>query len=183
MDLRSLLGSAFLESNSAIFGNPWAWMPFFVFFAVLLISNKPNSAVFTVFFGLATFILSLQASMLLSMYFKQYAPWVVESWLHNFQLPAIGTSNPYSLPDWPVAAAFSVFYYARLHLRSWSKKDGRFGFLTIFLLIIIRIYAGFTYPLGAFTGILIGSIIAFLMYKVSQNVEYIALNQSKHEDS
>ena len=177
MDLRGLFGNPFLENNSALFGNPWAWMPLFAFFGVLLILNKPNSAVFTIFFGLATFILSLQASMLMAFYFKQYSPWVIESWLHHFELPAMGASEHFSLPDWPIAACFGVFYYTRLHLHAWGRKDGRYAFLVIVLLAFVRIYAGYTYPLGALTGFLVGALIAWLMFKVARNVETIALSQ------
>lgn len=182
MDLRALLGNTFLENNSAIIGDPWAWMPFFVFMGVLLIMNKPNSAVFTVFFGLAAFVLSLQASMLLSFYFQQYAPWVVEAWLHNYELPAMGTHVQYSLPDWPIAACFSVYWYARLHLRSWGSNQGRFAILIVLALAVIRVYAGYSYPIGVVMAIFVGALMAWVMFKVAQNVEYIALKQASEID-
>lgn len=174
--LRQMIGSEWLESNAAIFSSLWAWTPLIAVAGMLLYLHRPKSAFFTLFFMLGAFVVSMQAALLLSGIFRQYPPWVVEAWLHGFQLPAYGSLDRYALPDSQMAAAIGIFWYARLHLKSWALRWTWLGWLPLVLLAILRIYAGHTYPLGVFTAFLVGILVAWLIYQLSRNVEFITRN-------
>ncbi len=181
--LRMVLASRYLDANATIIGNINAWMPLFVFLAILLYLGKPKVAVYSLFFGLGTFILCFQASAILANFLLQPAPWKVEYWLHGFELPAFANGAEISLPDWPIAAMVGTFHFSRLRIKSWDNAGLLILWLPISLFCIVRIYAGYTYPIGALIALMIGLVIGWLVFQLARNVEILAPQMQDPSDS
>ncbi len=180
--LRTALASRFLETNAAMLGNLYAWMPFFVFLAIMIYLGKPQTAVYSIFFALGTFILSFQAASLLSNYLMQPAPWNSEYWFRGVQLPAFAHGSEISLPDWPIASMVGTFHFVRLRLKAWQETNIILLWLPVLMYCLLRVYAGYTYPLGVVFGILVGVLIGWLMFQLARNVELLAPAVAAPED-
>jgi hypothetical protein len=171
---RTTLFSDFLESNAGLFGDLYAWIPVFVFLIVVLYLSRPNSAVFSLFFGLAAFVLSFQASMLLANFLFQPSPVKMEYILRGMHLPAYGRAYAFGMPDWAVAALVATFHFSKLRVKAFGGPNLSWGWIGIGIFCVLRIYAGFTYPLGALVGILVGTLVAWLMFKLARSVEMLS---------
>ena len=172
--LRTALYSNWLETYAGLLGDIHAWVPMIVFLTIVLYLSKPQSAVFSLFFALATFILSFQAAMLLAKFLEQPSPVRAEWVLHNVQLPAMGRALGLSMPDWAIAAMAGLLHYARLRARQFGQGGLLWGWIFIGIMALLRVYAGFTYPIGAVMAILIGVLLAWLMFRLTRSVEVLS---------
>lgn len=180
--LRKSLANRFLEDNAALLGDLNAWMPFFVFLAILLYLSRPQSAVYSIFFGLGTFVLSFQAASILANYFLHPSPWKLEYWLHGIELPAFAQGPEISLPDWPVAAMVGTFHFARLRMKAWQAGNILWLWLPILIFCAIRVYAGYTYPLGTLIAIFVGLVLGWLVFQLARNLELLNPPAPIHEE-
>jgi hypothetical protein len=179
--LRTTLFNDFLENNAGLFGDLYAWIPFFVFFIVVLYLSRPQSAVFSLFFGLAAFVLSFQASMLLANMLFQPSPVKMEYILRGMHLPAYGRAYAFGMPDWAVAALVATFHFSKLRIKAFGGPSLSWGWVAIVIFCVLRIYAGYSYPLGALVGILVGTLVAWLMYKLARSVELLSPSLSQQD--
>jgi hypothetical protein len=171
--IRAIVGSRFLEDHAAIWGNIHAWVPLFVFLTILLYLAKPKLAAYSIFFGLGTFVLCFQAASILANYWMQPAPWKVEYWLSQVELPAFANGAEISLPDWQVAVMAGTVHFVALHLRAWDGTNIAWAWLPVLIFATIRIYAGFTYPSGAIVAMMIGTILGWLVFQLARNLELL----------
>ncbi|MEY3443699.1 MAG: hypothetical protein RLZZ519_1980 [Bacteroidota bacterium] len=149
--IRRVFQSEFLEQNSGLLGDMKAWVPFLVFLAIVTYLTKPGAGVFSLFFGLASFILSFQAAMLLAKIIFQPSPVQLEYLHHGLELPAYGRALGVSLPDWGIAALAGVFHFARLRLKQIQGPNLMAMWALVFLFALLRVYAGLSWPhLSAF---------------------------------
>ncbi|MFM2375960.1 MAG: hypothetical protein RLZZ165_1057 [Bacteroidota bacterium] len=172
--LRHLFQSRLMEENAGILGDVHAWVPMFVFLAIVLYLCRPGAAVYSLFFGLAAFILSFQASVLLAGFLHQPSP-AQYAYVMNFPgLPDGGRADGLGLPDWGIASLAAVFHFARLRVWQLDEMNISAGWLGVIVFCLIRIYAGYTYPLGALMAVLVGILVAGLMYKLARSVEMLS---------
>ncbi len=174
LKIRLLSGIHFLEDHAVIFGNINAMMPFFVFLAITVYLAKPQSAVFSLFFTLAAFILSYQAASILANILMHPAPWKVEYYLHGAKLPALGNGAEISMPDWPVAAVVGSYYFVRMRLKLWQQPKVTVAWIPILLFALVRIYAGYAYPLGMLVAMLTGVLMGWLVFQLLRNLELLS---------
>jgi hypothetical protein len=179
--LRNTLFSDFLEANAGLFGDLFAWMPAFIFLAVVVYMGKPGSAIFSLFFGLAAFVLSFQASMLLANLLFQPSPVKMEYILRGAELPAYGRAYAFGMPDWAVASLVATFHFTRLRLKAFGGPSIALGWIAVVVFCLLRVYAGYSYPLGALVGILVGTLVAWLMYQLARSVELLSPSLSQHD--
>jgi hypothetical protein len=144
--------------------------------------SKPKLAAYSIFFGLGTFILSFQSASILANFLLQPAPWKVEYFLHQLQTPAFGNGSEIGMPDWQIAAVVGTFHFAKLRLRAWKETNIAFLWLPVLIFSILRIYAGYTYPLGAFVATMVGLIMGWLMFQLARNLELISHQANSEQD-
>ncbi|MBK9448359.1 MAG: hypothetical protein IPN95_02875 [Bacteroidetes bacterium] len=171
--IRTVFQSDFLEQNSGLLGDMKAWVPFLVFLAIVTYLTKPGAGVFSLFFGLASFILSFQAAMLLAKIIFQPSPVQLEYLHHSLELPAYGRALGVSLPDWGIAALAGVFHFARLRLKQLQGPNLMAMWALVFVFALMRIYAGYTYPIGAIMAALVGILVGWLMFQLLRSVELL----------
>jgi hypothetical protein len=171
--IRRVFQSEFLEQNSGLLGDMKAWVPFLVFLAIVTYLTKPGAGVFSLFFGLASFILSFQAAMLLAKIIFQPSPVQLEYLHHGLELPAYGRALGVSLPDWGIAALAGVFHFARLRLKQIQGPNLMAMWALVFLFALLRVYAGYTYPIGAIMAALVGILVGWLMFQLLRSVELL----------
>lgn len=172
--LRSALYSEWLEKNAGLLGDIHCWVPMIVFLTIVLYMSKPQGAIFSLFFALATFVLSFQAAILLSKFLEQPSPVRAEWVLHNVSLPAMGRALGLSMPDWAIAAMAGLLHYARLRTRQFGQGGLIWGWILIAAMAVLRVYAGFTYPIGALMAVLIGVLLGWLMFRLTRSVEVLS---------
>lgn len=172
--LRNALHSNWLETNAGMLGDIHAWVPLIVFLVIVLYLSKPQAAVFSLFFALATFILSFQSAMLLAKFLDQSSPVRTEWVVHNVSLPAMGRALGLSMPDWVIAALAGVLHYARLRARQFGQGGLAWAWALVAVLCVLRVYAGYTYPVGAVMALLIGVLLAWLMFRLTRSVEVLS---------
>jgi hypothetical protein len=177
--IRKAFFSEFLEQNAGVFGDMKAWVPLLVFLAIVVYLTKPGNGVFSIFFGLASFILSFQAAMLLAKIIFQPSPVQMEYFLHQAELPAYGRALGVSLPDWGIAALAGVFHFARLRIKQMQGPNLMAVWVLVVLFALVRIYAGYTYPIGAVMALLVGILVGWLMFQLLRSVELLAPNMEK----
>lgn len=171
--LRGMWKSDFMEANAGILGDLYAWVPMLVFLAIVLYLSRPGSAVFSLFFGLAAFILSFQAAMILANVLQQPSPVAMEYMHTGALLPAYGRALGLGMPDWAVAALAAVFHFSRLRIRRLSGLDIAWGWIALLIFCLLRVYAGYTYPMGALMAALVGVLVAWLMFQLCKSVELL----------
>lgn len=171
--LRQGTGNAFLDDYAGLLGNMWAWVPFLVFLGTWLYLSRPAAASLGLMFGILTFTLAYLSATLLANVSMQPAPWWLEYRLHGLELPAIDLGDELSLPDWGVATLAGTFHYVRLKLRSWEVGRTGYCWLAIAVAAFLRMYAGYTYPLGVLVGLMVGIFLGWLMFQMDRNVAYL----------
>lgn len=179
--LRSALYSDWLERNAGLLGDIHVWVPMIAFLAVVMYMSKPQGAIFSLFFALATFVLSFQAAILLSKFLGQPSPVRTEWVLHNISLPGMGRALGLSMPDWAIASMAGLLHYARLRSRQFGQGGLGWGWIPIAVLVVLRVYAGYTYPVGAVMALLIGVLLAWLLFKLTRSVEVLSPTMQSSE--
>ncbi|MEM0998943.1 MAG: hypothetical protein AAGN35_17930 [Bacteroidota bacterium] len=172
--IRRAFGGGWLDDFAVFAGNIIFWMPLFALLAIYLSMSRPRSWWLELFFGLATFIISFQLATILSRFFAQPPPYVVESILHGTQLPAFINEYTFNLPDWSVAGMVGVVRFTRLRLRGTSTPLPVWIVVFPLWLGFSRILPGYAYPMDVLSGWFLGSLLGFFMHHVARNVTVLA---------
>lgn len=171
--LRFVAGDTFLDDWTVISGIWVFWTPLFIFLGVLIYNGRPKMRLLNVFFGLSAFILAFQAAVLLSMIFLQPAPYVVENIMHGSVLPAFRPEYSFNLPDWTTAVVAASLHYARLRLRDTESPVPGWTRLVLPILVFSRVLPGYAYPVDALVGVLVGTLMGFLMHQFARSLEVV----------
>ena len=153
-----------------------AWSPLFIFIAILLAYSRPRNIGWNLFFGLGSCILSMQSAQILSTFFQEAAPYVVEFIRVDAVLPAYSPVLAYSLPDPAVAGLAGLILFAMMRLSPNHQRNTRFLAIIPFVFAIFRIGSGYCYPSHALLGIILGALIGFLLSRVVRNFEVVFIN-------
>lgn len=150
-----------------------AWTPLFIFIGVLMTYSRPRGAGWNVFFGLGALILSIQAAQILGAILVDPAPYVVEYIRIDAVLPAYNPILSYSLPDAGCSGLAGLIVFALMRFSPNYRQIGRFLILLPFLFAIARVCSGYCYPSHALLGIILGTLVGFLLSRVIRNFEVV----------
>lgn len=176
--LRETLPAAFLDDFLVILANPFAWVPYFVFIAVLLYLYKPRRFWLYLLFGGGTYVISFQVAWLLAALDPQPPPFAVESIKGGLFLPAFSVMYEPSMPDWVSASMSGVYAFSYRSLPSYHRWLNPFLVAGVVLVAFSRVFTGFCFPTHALAGIVIGLVVGLLMGRFMDNLE-IVLNEPR----
>ncbi|HEX2900305.1 MAG TPA: hypothetical protein VHS96_11360, partial [Bacteroidia bacterium] len=73
-----------------------------------------------------------------------------------------------------IASLVAIFHFTKLRLKLFGGPNILLGWLGIVVFCLLRIYAGYTFPLGAIVAVLVGVLIAWLMFQLARSVELLS---------
>jgi membrane-associated phospholipid phosphatase len=171
--IRAGFGTEFLDSILVYLGNLYFWTPLIVFLMVLLVNATARGSAMNVLYGLAAIVLAYQSGFLLSYFFGQPAPYVVEHLAYNVQLPGFQNVYAFSFPDWATAALTALIVFTRFRVRSAGGYFPRFMMLAVVVLGFCRVHAGNAYPYDVLGGYMLGQGVALILRLFARNLDLI----------
>ena|ERR1700752_1137020 len=161
------LHNSFFDAVIPHLTNFWVWIPLFIWWAIELYKIYGRKLIIIVFFIIGLLVAADRSSVLIKNSVQRYRP------THNIELKdKVHVVNEYrgghygyvsSHASNAFAIAFFIFFLIKSYPKKWFK-------ISLFLWALIscytRIYLGVHYPFDLFSGALLGTILAFVFYKI-----------------
>ncbi|OAB76161.1 phosphatase PAP2 family protein [Cochleicola gelatinilyticus] len=142
-----------------------SWLPLFAFFfAIILYYYKARKGFGVIFFVLLTFGITILFTDLVKEYIERLRPNNVEALSELIRILQKPTN--YSFFSGHASTSFAVTTFVVLSLRNFTKWI-YVAYLWPLLFVLSRIYVGVHYPSDIFVGALVGTVFAFLFYRLS----------------
>ncbi|HXU26232.1 MAG TPA: phosphatase PAP2 family protein [Bacteroidia bacterium] len=161
------LHNSFFDAIIPYLTNFWVWIPLFIWWAFELYKIYKRKLIIIVFFVVGLLIASDRSSVLIKNSVQRYRP------THNIVLKdKVHVVNEYRGGQYGYLSshatnAFTIAFFIFLLVQSYPKKWLK---LSLFLWAIVfsytRIYLGVHYPFDLLSGALLGSLLAFVFYKI-----------------
>jgi len=143
-----------------------SWFPLFIlFFALILYYYKTKRGFGVIFFVLLTFGITILFTDLVKEYIARLRPNNVEALSELIRILQKPTN--YSFFSGHASSSFSVTTFVVLSLRRFTKWIYA-AYLWPLLFVLSRIYVGVHYPSDLFVGALVGTLFAFMFYRLSE---------------
>ena len=144
------------------------WIPLFILFFLLILYYFPKRrGLIVVFFLLLTFLSTFALTMLVKDYVARLRPNNVEALSELIRI--LQTPSNYSFFSGHASSSFAITTFVVLALRKFTSWI-YLAYLWPILFVLSRIFVGVHYPSDIFVGALVGTLIAFLCYKLCLKV-------------
>jgi|GEM_PF-2986104 membrane-associated phospholipid phosphatase len=180
MYLRALLGGPWVDSVVPYLGNFFLWMPLVAFLIVAVVSAPgQRMAGLNLLYGTGALVLSFQICFMLSNWVAQPAPYVVEAILGHPALPSsppegyVFTNHDYSFPDWETASLSALLLFSRRRLSDFGIYLGKWVWISIAIIGISRVLAGYAYPYDVVGAVIVGWVVGWAMLVFARNMELV----------
>lgn len=140
------------------------WIPLFLLFFILLFYyHGAKKGFILVLFTIITFAITITFTNLVKEYIARLRPNNVEALSDLIRILQKPTN--YSFFSGHASSSFAVTTFVALTLRDKTKWI-YIAYLWPFIFVLSRIYVGVHYPSDLFVGALVGTLLAFLFYKL-----------------
>ncbi len=161
------LHNSFLDIIIPHLTNFWVWIPLFIWWIYELYKIYSKKLALIVVCVVGLLVVADRTSVLIKNSVQRYRP------THNIELKEkIYVLNEYRGGQYGYVSshatnAFAVAIFIFLLIKSKPKKWMKISlFLWAFIFCYTRIYLGVHYPFDLLSGALLGSLLAFLFYKI-----------------
>jgi undecaprenyl-diphosphatase len=161
------LHNSFFDAVIPHLTNFWVWIPLFIWWAIELYKIYGRKLIIIVLFIIGLLVAADRSSVLIKNSVQRYRP------TYNIELKdKIHVVNEYRGGQYGYVSshatnAFAVAFFIFLLIKSSPKKWLKISlFLWAIIFCYTRIYLGVHYPFDLFSGALLGTILAFVFYKI-----------------
>lgn len=158
--------NSFLDSIMPYLTSFWVWIPLFIWWLYEVYKRHKLKTVAILVFAIALIFVSDQSANAIKKSFKRYRP------THNTELQDKThvvdgyRGGEFGFVSGHAANAFAVAFFAFLLMRPGNKLFSISLFLWASITAYTRIYLGVHYPFDILGGALLGSLLAFIFYKI-----------------
>jgi undecaprenyl-diphosphatase len=161
------LHNAFFDAIVPQLTSFWVWIPLFIWWLVEVYKLYGRKIYIIILFVIGLLIASDQSSVLVKNSVKRYRP------THNIELKDkihlvdAYRGGQYGYVSSHATNSFAISFFLFLLLKASPKKWLKASlFIWATILCYTRIYLGVHYPFDLFSGALLGTLLAFVFYRI-----------------
>ena len=161
------LHNSFFDAVIPHLTNFWVWIPLFMWWAVELHKIYKRKLIIIAFFIIGLLVAADRSSVLVKNSVQRYRPTYNIELKDKIHVVNDYRGGQYGYVSSHAANAFAVAFFIFLLIKSYPKKWLKTSlFLWALISCYTRIYLGVHYPFDLFSGALLGTILAFVFYKI-----------------
>lgn len=144
------------------------WIPLFIFFGFLIFYYyKGRKALVALTFLVLTFSATYLFTLLVKDYVGRLRPNNVEAFAEHIRI--LQKPNSYSFFSGHASSSFAITTFVVLMLRNYTKWI-YLTYIWPIIFVLSRIFVGVHYPSDIFVGALVGTVFAFVFYKLCKKI-------------
>lgn len=144
------------------------WIPLFIFFGFLIFYYyKGRKALVALTFLVLTFSATYLFTLLVKDYVGRLRPNNVEAFAEHIRI--LQKPNSYSFFSGHASSSFAITTFVVLMLRNYTKWI-YLAYIWPIIFVLSRIFVGVHYPSDILVGALVGTVFAFVFYKLCKKI-------------